>query len=204
MERLAETIPDKPDCTDYGVLLSIAWPSQPSRTVWLAEVLRAEPEFRSWLAPGGGVALSQTLYGPRNYGRGQADVSDISRQAFAIHCADPLRCRAFAGFYAQVHREAKPQPFCGAIPGNTGGPAPVDVEKLMARPRPFPHGACARWRACQAAADQPVTSCDGLDLPARTCAELPTCAAALDCFARSPKNPKRRLWSDEPPASPGF
>jgi hypothetical protein len=191
--RLAESIQAKPGCADYGIILSIAWPSQPSRTTWLAESLRAEPELRAWLVEGGGVTLSNILHGSRNYGTGRGN-----REALVLQCSDPERCRALAGFYAQVHLGSKPQPYCGSIPGNTGGPNPVNVEKLLARARPFPHGVCARYRACLVARDQPPASCDGFELSARACADLPDCDAALTCFDQQPRNPKKPLWSDEP------
>lgn len=192
-QRLAEPIEAKPGCTDYGVVLSIAWPSQPSRTTWLAESLRAEPELLSWVSEGGGVKLGNILHGSRNYGTGRGN-----REALVLQCTNAERCRALAGFYAQVHFGAKPQPYCGAIPGNTGGPNPVSVEKLLARPRPFPHGVCARYRACLVARDQEPASCDGFELSSRACADLPDCDAALECFSKEPRNPKKPLWSDEP------
>ena len=198
-QRLAEPIDAKPGCTDYGVVLSVAWPSQPSRTTWLAESLRAEPELLSWLSEGGGVKLSNILHGSRNYGTGRGN-----REALLLQCTDAERCRALAGFYAQVHVGSKPQPYCGAIPGNTGGPNPVNVEKLLARPRPFPHGVCARYRACLVARDPALArdsktaSCDGFELSARRCADLTACDAALACFEQEPRNPKKPLWSDEP------
>ena len=192
-QRLAEGIEAKPGCADYGILLSVAWPSQPSRSTWLAESLRAEPELLAWLGESGGVKLGNILHGPRNYGTGRGN-----REAFVLQCSDAERCRSFAGFYAQVHVGSKPQPFCGAIPGNTGGPNPVNVEKLLQRPRPFPHGVCARYRACLVATDREVASCDGFELSARACADLPDCDAALKCFEQQPRNPKKPLWSDEP------
>jgi len=192
-QRLAEALEAKPGCADYGIILSIAWPSQPSRATWLAESLRAEPELRAWLAEGGGVTLSNILHGSRNYGTGRGN-----REAFVLQCTDAERCRTLAGFYAQVHIGSKPQPYCGAIPGNTGGPNPVNVEKLLARARPFPHGVCARYRACLVARDRAPASCDGFELPARACAELPDCDAALSCFDQQPRNSKKPLWSDEP------
>lgn len=192
-QRLAGTIEAKPGCADYGIVLSVAWPSQPSRTSWLAESLRAEPELLAWLSEGGGVKLGNILHGSRNYGTGRGN-----REALVLQCTDAERCRAVAGFYAQVHVGSKPQPYCGAIPGNTGGPNPVNVEKLLARPRPFPHGVCARYRACLVARDREPASCDGFELSARSCADLPDCDAALACFEQEPRNPKKPLWSDEP------
>lgn len=193
LERLAQSIEAKPDCADYGILLSIAWPNQPSRSTWLAETLRSEPTLRAWLAPGGGVRLMNVLYGPRNYGTGMGN-----QEAFVLQCTDAQRCRTLAGFYAQVQPGSKPKPYCGAIPGNTGGPNPVDVDKLVARPRPFPHGVCARYRACLVTQGLAPASCDGFELSARSCAELPDCEAALACFQKEPRNPKKPLWSDEP------
>jgi len=192
-DELARGIEAKPGCTEYGILLSIAWPSQPSRSTWLAETLRAEPTLRAWLAPEGGIQLMNILYGPRNYGTGMGN-----QEAFVLQCTDAERCRMLAGFYAQVQPGAKPKPFCGAIPGNTGGPNPVDVDKLLARPRPFPHGVCARYRACLVAQGLAPASCDGFELSARACAELPDCRAALACLESLPRNPKKPLWSDEP------
>lgn len=192
-ERLAQTIEAKPGCADYGIVLSVAWPSQPSRTTWLAESLRAEPALLAWLGDSGGVKLSNILHGSRNYGTGRGN-----REALVLQCSDAERCRALAGFYAQVHPGSKPQPYCGSIPGNTGGPNPVNVAKLLDRPRPFPHGVCARYRACLVASDRAAASCDGFELSSRACADLPDCDAALKCFDQEPRNPKKPLWSDEP------
>ena len=144
--------------------------------------------------------LTAAALGSRNYGTGRGN-----REALVLQCTDAERCRAVAGFYAQVHVGSKPQPYCGAIPGNTGGPNPVNVEKLLARARPFPHGVCARYRACLVARDREPASCDGFELSARRCADLPDCDAALSCFEQEPRNPKKPLWSDEPaPAERSF
>jgi hypothetical protein len=198
-QGFASTIEQKPGCRDYGVLLTVTWPSTPSRTTWLAETLRALPQLQSWFEPGGGATLSYILHGSRNYGTGLGN-----REGLVLHCADQQRCRELAGLYAQVHVGAKPQPFCGSIPGNTGGPVKLAVDKLLARARPFPHGVCARYRACLVATNQPVASCNGFELTARACAELEDCLASLDCLAMLPRNPLKPLWSDDaPPARPG-
>ncbi|HEX2875042.1 MAG TPA: hypothetical protein VHP33_27510 [Polyangiaceae bacterium] len=54
-ERLARSIEAKPGCAGYGIVLSVAWPSQSCRTTWLTESLRAAPELLTWLGEGGGV-----------------------------------------------------------------------------------------------------------------------------------------------------
>ena len=198
LERYASWLedPDLPDCTQFGVLLRVAWPAQKSRTVWLADLLRAEPDLGKMLRENR-VRGHQAVYGQRNYGRSY-QTTDISREALIIECEDRVLCRAFAGFYGRIDPYAKPKAFCGDLPGRSGGNMPLDLERLVAGPRSFPHGVCARFRACLAALDRPAESCDGFERPAAQCAEEVSCEAVLACFAKQTRNPKRPLWSDEP------
>ena len=201
MERYASWLeePDLLDCTEgFGINLSIGWPSQPSRLVWLTELARVEPELIALTRSGNDVKLGAAVYGPRNYGR-SVNTHDLSRNAFVVSCsADHLPCRAIAGLYARIQPDAQPRAHCGALPGRSGGDLPLDFEKLLARPRPHPHGTCARYRACLAENAEPAQSCDGFEKSATRCADAPDCKSALTCFAAEPRNPKKPLWSDAP------
>lgn len=211
LERYASWLeePDLPECTEgFGINASIGWPSQPSRLVWLTELARVEPELIALTRDGGEMTLGAAVYGPRNYGR-STNTRDLSRSAIVVTCGkDHLPCRAFAGLYSRIEPGARPRAYCGAMPGRSGGDMPVHLDQLLARPRPHPHGTCARYRACLAERNEAAQSCDGFESSAARCAEAPDCTSALACFAAEPRNPKKPLWSDAPgpsgPLGPGL
>jgi hypothetical protein len=183
--------PLAPDCKDPRVLLAVRYPSDPTRHLWLKQLLGVYPEFRyqghlASKAPEGSrgpgaIWVYETAYGPKRFAQSRSfEQPDFYKVGLLARCGDMRTCEKLGTLYSAIDPRASVDFFCGVPPATSGGEGGVPLLETSAAVSPklaeFEENSCARIRTCQTRLGQPRIEC-----LRHAVADLQRCAAASLC-----------------------